>query len=119
MKVIIAGSRSFRDRKLLASVMDEYVNGVNNVIVLSGGALGADRLGEDWAYSRRLTYQIYHPDWEAHGKAAGPLRNREMARDATDCVVFWDGKSLGTKSMIEIARQKKLKLKMVRFKDEA
>lgn len=38
-------------------------------------------------------------DWEKHGKAAGPIRNRQMADYADGLLLLWDGKSPGSHNM--------------------
>ena len=61
-------------------------------------------------------FQLLYPaDWERHGRAAGPIRNEEMAEVSDALIAFWDGKSRGTKSMIEIARRKGLQVAVVRY----
>jgi hypothetical protein len=50
------------------------------------------------------------PDWESFGKAAGPIRNEEMADNAEALLAIWDGSSRGTISMIELARKKGLRV---------
>ena len=58
----------------------------------------------------------FHPaDWERHGKAAGPIRNAEMADVSDALIAFWDGQSCGTKSMIELAKRKGLQVAVVRY----
>ena len=46
---------------------------------------------------------------------AGPIRNEEMAEVSDALIAFWDGKSRGTKSMIEIARRKGLQVAVVKY----
>ena len=58
---------------------------------------------------------LYPADWERHGRAAGPIRNEEMAEVSDALIAFWDGKSRGTKSMIEIAMRKGLQVAVVRY----
>lgn len=87
----------------------------HNVIVISGHASGADSLGEKFAADHNLQCELFPADWEHHGKAAGPIRNAEMA-DASDALIaFWDGQSRGTKSMIDLAKRKGLQVAIVRF----
>lgn len=74
----------------------------DQITIVHGGAFGADYLARECA----LDYlgwreEIHNPDWNAHGKAAGPIRNEEMAKAGADlCLAFWDGKSRGTLDMI-------------------
>ena len=46
---------------------------------------------------------------------AGPLRNEKMARVADALIAFWDGKSRGTKNMIDLANMKGISVRIVRY----
>ena len=123
MRVIVAGSRMFDDYVLLKRTMDKIFAHIKrsktdtSIKVISGGAKGADKLGEQWAYDNMISYQVFRADWTKHGKVAGPIRNQEMidGGKADALVAFWNGKSPGTKDMIRRARKHKLKVKIVRF----
>jgi hypothetical protein len=79
--------------------------------VISGGAAGVDQLGERWAEEHGVPCEIYGADWDAYGKAAGPLRNRKMAAHADALIaIMLSGGSPGTKNMIETASKAKLKV---------
>ncbi len=104
MKLIIAGSRGFNDVVTFARVLEFITKDMgNDITVISGTARGADQLGEQWAKGRGLPVIRMPADWDRYGRKAGFLRNEEMAKIATHCVCFWDGKSPGTKHMIDIA----------------
>lgn len=118
MRIIIAGTRTFDDYPLLCETMDRLTRKLDKrrLIIVSGGAKGADKLGERWAFERGAgTVEIYHADWAKHGKAAGPIRNGEMAQAADVLIAFWDGESSGTKDMIAQAKKKGLKVRVVYF----
>ena len=78
--------------------------------MVSGGAKGADTYGEALAALLGLPVARYLPDWGKHGKRAGPIRNREMAKNADALLCAWDGKSRGTKNMIVIETASRLNL---------
>lgn len=118
MRIIVAGSRTFDDYALLEKTMDRLTRKLKTVIVLNGGAEGADRLGEKWAFSRWHTVMNYFADWEKYGKAAGAIRNQEMVANADALCAFWDGKSPGTKDVIAKARKAKLKVRVILFKSK-
>lgn len=121
MKIIIAGTRTFNDKNLLFNQMDLIILKfflVENIKIISGTAEGADKLGEEWAKERNFLCERFPPDWNKHGKAAGPIRNAQMADAADMCVVFWDGKSKGTKNMIETALSKGLLVKVIKYGDK-
>ena len=103
MRVIIAGGRNYYNYDALLEAVSEC--GFQIDLVVSGGATGVDALGERFAKERDLPLEIFMPDWDKHGKAAGPIRNREMAKNADALIALWDGQSRGTKNMIETAQK--------------
>ncbi len=100
MKTIIAGCRGFNDYNLLKEKVDYYRK--DHVIseVVSGTARGADYLGEEYANENGIPIKSFPADWDNYGKAAGPIRNRQMAEYADVLIAVWDGKSKGTNNMI-------------------
>ena len=116
-KVIIAGCRDFADYELLKEKCDFYLQNQKpeNVVIVSGHASGADALGERYAQERGLQLETYPADWKAHGRAAEPIRNAQMASVARTLIAFWDGKSRGTKNIIDTATKRGLKVAVVRY----
>src|SRR5262245_24979604 len=119
LKIIVAGSRSFSDYSLLEHWLCRLTANIQKpLIVVSGGAKGADKLGEKWAWEkgpRPITVMHFFPDWEKYGRSAGVRRNQEMVDFADRAVIFWDGKSPGTADLLRRARSKGMKLKAIRF----
>lgn len=113
MKTIIAGSRDFNDLELLSWTMQTLLWEPDEII--SGGARGADKLGEEWAHDEGISVNLFPADWDTFGKSAGMIRNKEMAKAAEALVAFWDGKSKGTKNMIEEAAKAGLYIKVIRY----
>ena len=111
-RVIIAGSRNFDNYKLIVETCNNILP--SYVEVVSGTARGADKLGEKYAEEKGYPIKKFPADWTL-GKSAGYLRNKEMAKYATEAIVFWDGKSKGTKHMIDLANEYKLKLTIVNY----
>lgn len=99
MKVVVAGSRSITDYVLVEQAISS--SGLVVTEIVSGGARGVDNLGEQYANSNDVNLKIFKADWSRYGKAAGPIRNGQMADYADAAVIVWDGKSSGTKNMIE------------------
>jgi len=114
-KVIVAGGRDFSDFLLLERKLDHLLQNKTNIEIVSGGAMGADRLGERYAKERGYKLEIMKANWDDYGRSAGPRRNEDMARYAEACVCFWDGVSSGTKNMIVTARRHQLKLAIVPY----
>lgn len=117
MKLIIAGTRTFDNSALLKKEVEAFVGKLygTQTTLVCGLAPGADMLGYRYAVGQGWQRKGFKADWEKHGPAAGPLRNRLMAKFATHCIVFWDGKSRGTASMIEEAKRARLVLKIVTY----
>lgn len=101
MKLIIAGCRDMDDAGIVHEAILESNFGPQVTEVVSGGAQGVDSCGESLAELSGLPVKVFRADWNKHGKAAGPIRNREMAKYADALVAVWDGQSSGTKNMID------------------
>ena len=116
-RVIIEGCRDFDDYELLKEKCDYFLQDEKkeDVVIISGHASGADALGERYAQERGFQLETFPADWKAHGRAAGPIRNARMASAANALIAFWDGKSRGTKNMIETAKNHNLKVVVVRY----
>lgn len=133
MRIIIAGGRDFQDYELVKSTfaktiesisvcgLDSVTEFIRSVEIISGNAEGADELGERLAYSYGFKLKMFPARWDVHGNSAGHIRNEEMALYAkTDrqkgvLIAFWDGKSSGTKNMIENAKKHGLKTVIVNY----
>jgi hypothetical protein len=107
VKVIIAGGRDFTDREGLLESFHEFMKDVMNpdITVISGGARGADLIGEWIAHQYGLVVERYPAEWDKYGKSAGYKRNELMATKATHLLAAWNGSSLGTKHMIDLAKK--------------
>ena len=108
-RVVIAGSRDYTDYAQAKAYIDYCIVNIrkeNKIIILSGGARGADTLGERYAQENGLAVERYPADWDRYGKSAGPRRNRQMAEACDYVICFWDGQSRGTKSMIDLAKER-------------
>lgn len=121
IRIIIAGGRDFSDYKLLEDSVMQWIADFHGfdyeqvavLTGLTGAAKGADALGVKFAQKYFIEDIAFPADWNKHGKAAGPIRNTEMARSATHCICFWDCESKGTRDMIRKAKNAGLKLKVV------
>jgi hypothetical protein len=114
-KVIIAGGRDFTDFQLLKRSCDNLLINKPKVEIVSGGAAGSDALGEDYAYHHGFPCEQFEADWNLHGKSAGPIRNRQMAEYADALIAFWDGKSQGTRHMIQMAQTHDLDIRIINY----
>lgn len=110
-RVIVAGGRDFEDYEYMSQQLDELFGNKaifenRQIKIVSGMAEGADTLAIRYADEHRLTKILFPANWKSHRRFAGFLRNEDMLSIATHLVAFWDGKSSGTKHMIEIAQAK-------------
>jgi hypothetical protein len=109
MKVIIAGSRELESINVDAAVTASGFRGDIDEVV-SGGAMGVNRAGEDWAALSRIPVRIFPADWARFGKSADIKRNEEMVEYADAMVLIWNGKSTGIRSLRDTALRHGLKV---------
>ena len=113
MKVIIAGSRSITDYAMLEEAIKDSSFKITEII--SGGCkAGIDTLGERYAKENNIPLKIFPAEWIRYGVAAGPIRNKEMAKNADALLAVWDGKSKGTSNMVDEANNHGLKIYLYR-----
>ena len=127
LRIIIAGSRDFNDYELLKKSAIEIITKKTMLPdltrIVSGGARGADTLGERFANEMGLEITRFIPNWDGLGKRAGYVRNAEMAKFAVEddnygvLIAFWDGQSRGTKHMIDLAKRYGLEVHVVNYKE--
>ena len=113
MRLAIIGSRSFNDYNLVNQTLSPYKSKITKVI--SGGARGADKLGEYWAIENKIDKLIFYADWDKHGKAAGFIRNKDIIDNCDCCIAFWDGKSKGTAHSISLCEKQNKPYKIISF----
>lgn len=115
MKLIIAGGRCFNDYALLKKWVDFFLRkNTEPIEIVSGTADGADKLGEKYANENNYSIKQFPADWTL-GKKAWYLRNKQMAEYASHCICFWDGKSKGTKMMIDLCKEKNLNYRVINY----
>lgn len=138
LRVIVAGGRDFYDytklkasvnkvlvdlvrRRLTIGIGNEEGVGREDIKFISGNARGADITGERFAEEYGFEVKKFIPDWDGLGKRAGYVRNAEMAKYAMSdnsygvLIAFWDGKSRGTKHMIDLAKKHGLEVHVVDY----
>jgi hypothetical protein len=103
MRVIVAGSRDITDYGFVCKAIEESCFDVTEVVC--GGARGVDYLGEQWAKANGVPVIYFMAEWDKNGKSAGYIRNNEMGEYCDGLIAVWDGKSRGTRHMIDIAQR--------------
>jgi len=99
MKLAIIGSRTIENLNL-----DEYIKDKPDVII-SGGAKGVDTIAWKWALENHIQIIVHRPDYNLYGKYAALKRNDIIINEADKIVAFWNGKSTGTKYVIDNAKK--------------
>ena len=117
VRIVVSGSRDYRNYGQQADVLDTLVIKLQNqgfdkedIEIVTGGCRGADELGERYAKESCIRCSIFPADWSKHRRSAGPIRNEQMAKYATETkpcylVAFPIGESPGTRNMIKLAKR--------------
>lgn len=116
MKIAIIGSRTLTNYQLIIDTLEPYKNKITHVV--SGGAFGADELGERWAKENGKETLIFFPDWDKYGKKAGYIRNEDIIKNCDGCIAFWDGESKGTQHSMNLCKKFNKPLKIIQFSKE-
>ncbi len=106
MKTAIIGSRG-----LTVSDLDKYLPDGTNEIV-SGGAKGIDSCAKEYALSHGLPITEFLPEYEKYGRSAPLKRNLEIIKYADIVLAFWDGRSKGTKYVIDNCKKTGVEVKI-------
>lgn len=115
VRTIIAGPRTLDSLVLVEAAV--AASGFVITEVVSGRAKGIDLRGEEWAEKNGIPIKYFPANWAEHGRAAGPLRNRDMVAYAEALIAIWDGVSRGTEDCIAEARRRGLKVFVYRVSD--
>lgn len=110
VSLAIVGSRNFTDKNIFNEVINEFVirNGKPDFVV-SGGAKGADTLGENWAKHNSIKRKIFEPEWRdedgKYDRLAGFKRNTDIVNACTHMIAFPSRKGSGTQDSIKKAKK--------------
>jgi hypothetical protein len=108
-KVAISGSRRYTLSWLVQEcIATEYRKSHGEILFLVGDCpTGADRIAKSFLETAGWPYKEFYADWARDGRAAGPLRNREMIDFGAELLIaFPDSDSRGTKDCAIYAASK-------------
>ena len=109
MKLAIIGSREISDINIA-----DYLTETPTKII-SGGAKGIDTLAAEYAKKNNIPFTEHLPDYNKYGRAAPIIRNRLIVQDADKVIAFWNGKSRGTLSSINMAKKMGKQLQIIKI----
>ncbi|MBR4073347.1 MAG: DUF2493 domain-containing protein [Clostridia bacterium] len=117
-RVVVAGCRTYNNFAEAKNYIDFCISEIKEkytLVFVTGCCRGADALGERYALENGYKIERYPADWKKYGKSAGPRRNMKMAQISDFIICFWDGKSKGTKTIIQYAKlyKKAVKVKII------
>jgi hypothetical protein len=116
MKILICGDRNWDNSFRMAEALKKILEGRDVDLVIEGEARGADTQGEIWARSKGIEVSAHPADWGQYGRAAGPIRNREMLKDKPDMVIAFHNhiaQSKGTKDMLKASMRENIECYLV------
>ena len=113
-RVLVCGGRDYSDKKRVFKELDALADVHDDLVIIEGGARGADAFAKYWAIDHPPVVLIHVPaDWKGHGQSAGMLRNIKMlALYKPDLVLAFPG-GKGTAHMVRHARLNKIEVKII------
>lgn len=107
---LVVGSRTFNNYELLKTKLDQLLQNQSKIVIVSGGAKGADSLAERYAKEKGYPVRIFPADWDKYGKSAGYKRNEQMHQyiakaERRGVVAFWQNNSKGTAHNFELTKK--------------
>ena len=107
MKVAVIGSRTLH----LEDLSNYLPPGTTEIV--SGGAKGIDADAKRYARQHGIALTEFLPDYPQYGRGAPLKRNLQIIEYADMVLAIWDGKSRGTKFMIDHCKKKNVPLRVI------
>lgn len=116
-KIAVIGSRNFCDYSFFAKKLEQIISNLDGDIeYISGGCLNsADELIQRYCKENNCKLTEFLPDWEAHKKAAGIIRNKLIVNECTHLIAYWNGVSKGTKNSVDMARKQNKPIRIIKI----
>ncbi|MDR2718837.1 MAG: DUF2493 domain-containing protein [Treponema sp.] len=112
MKLAIIGSRNINNINL-----DNYIKEKPD-LVISGGAKGIDTTAWAWAVDNHIDITVIRPEYNKYGRGAPLKRNEVIVQQSDKVLAFWDGKSHGTKYVIDYANKIGKEIEVINLEGE-
>ncbi len=115
IKLAIIGGRDFTNYEYMKNSLAKLAQEITIIQVVSGGARGADSLGEQWANEQNIPINIFPAQWEKYGRSAGFRRNKDIINNCDMVAAFWDGQSRGTENSIQLAKEQRKPVRIFKY----
>lgn len=117
-KVLVCGSRTWRDKdeihEHLQSLKEQCQDRATFFTVIHGACpTGADKIADIWCKKNNVPVKPFPANWDKYGKAAGPIRNKQMVQTHPDLVLAFSNGSKGTQDTIDLARKAGIEVKVI------
>ena len=115
MRLLVCGSRHYDNFNHVCETLDAIHEKEPITHLIEGGAKGVDTLAGDWAEMNNVPWSVYPALWYKNGKAAGPIRNKQMLDEGKpDRVLAFRGpNSRGTQNMIDQSVKAKVPVRII------
>jgi hypothetical protein len=102
-RIIVCGGRDYDNQARMHEVLDGLLEEFGDILLIQGGAKGADLLARNWAILKDVDFINVAARWGIEGRSAGPIRNERMlSKYKPQLVVAFPG-GRGTISMRVLA----------------
>lgn len=112
MRVLVCGDREWSNIQYIREALTLFNDCYGITCIIEGDCRGADKIAGIWADDVGIEHEKYPAQWDKYGKAAGPIRNKQMLDEGKpDFVLAFHeniDKSVGTKNMLLQARNRKI-----------
>jgi len=113
MNISVTGSRSIENYNWFKLELESIIKEYNEITFISGGARGIDSFIKKYCIDNNFKINEILPDWDKFGKSAGIIRNKKIIEDSDFNIIFWDGKSKGSKFNIDYCIKNNKKHKVI------
>lgn len=108
-RVLVCGGRNYSEFKRVGKALEiVWLNSVGSLVVIEGGATGADQAAKEWAEDHAefgVMHLQFPANWKEHRRAAGPIRNAQMLNEGCPDLCIWFPGGKGTQNMISQTRK--------------
>ena len=112
MKVAVIGSRNLIVQDLKRYLPEEVTE------IVSGGAKGVDTSAKEYADAQGIKLTEFLPEYGRYGRGAPLKRNISIIEYADLVLAFWDGKSRGTKFVIDECKKRNKPVRIILMNSE-